>query len=101
MHMQQQHMELFTYEKGFVIIVVLLSKSPINLIGFICSDNTILMGKSQYKCANPLKFSQILVINIYTQHSVKFKSCVFDFSAKFKTEFSVQINAMFVIACNQ
>lgn len=84
--MQQQHMELFTYEKGFVIIVVLLSKSPINLIGFICSDNTILMGKSQYKCANPLKFSQILVINIYTQHSVKFKSCVFDSSAKFKSE---------------
>jgi hypothetical protein len=84
--MQQQHMELFTYEKGFVIIVVLLSKSPINLIGFICSDNTILMGKSQYKCANPLKFSQILVINIYTQHSVKFKSCVFNSSAKFKSE---------------
>lgn len=84
--MQQQHMELFTYEKGFVIIVVLLSKSPINLIGFICSDNTILMGKSQYKCANPLKFSQILVINIYTQHSVKFESCVFNSSAKFKSE---------------
>lgn len=85
-HMQQQHMELFTYEKGFIIIVVLLSKSPINLIGFICSDNTILIDKSQYKCANPLKFSQILVINIYTQEPVKFESCVFNSSAKFKSE---------------
>lgn len=85
--MQQQHMELFTYEKGFVIIVVLLSKSPINLIGFICSDNTILMGKSQYKCANPLKFSQILVINIYAQEPVKFDPAFLIFPPNSKPNF--------------